>query len=461
MARLGRAARHTPTIHRGRFFAPGPVEETITNVAFSDQNLLSAEAQAANQSGSGSFTTADSTAESKTNVATSSQTILDSPALIDALVNLMVSSQTILQALAESDGNSGTGSQSQSEATAESDGNSAASSQTIAQALSDAEINLNNGAHTVSDATADTRTNTQLSTQSFLEGSLDSLINSALAILAIVLDATSDSQESSATGSITESPDSTGDGVTTTQLSTQTLDEQITGGNQVTDTLTNVGTSDQSLLSAEAQAAIASGSGSFTTADATSETDTNTETSTQTIGETILVGIFDTLVVTGTSVHTLLSAEAQAANQSGAGSFITADATSETRTNQGTGSITLSDGSADTLSVSAQSTNTLANERLAEGPINSGTGTPIYAESTTLALNTATSTHTLLEDIQVFIFVVPPIDLELSSSIESVTATSDEEGRLTLSSGGDSADVESEGSPGLVIQDSPSSVEIQ
>ena len=165
-----------------------------------------------------------------------------------------------------------------------------------------------------------------------------------------VLSAEAQDLNQSGQGSFTTA-DATAETINSSATSTQTFDEAIgdTVSNSATSTQstlealaetdTNSATSTQTILSAEAQDANNAGTGSFTVADATAETTTNSATSVQTIDE--VIAITETITSDATSVPAILTAEAQELNNSGAGSFTTADATAESPTLIATASISI------------------------------------------------------------------------------------------------------------------------
>lgn len=270
--------------------------DVLTNEVTGTQTILSAEAQAINESGVGSFTIADATAESTTSTGTGTLSLVE--ALAEIVLNVATAIHIILSALADTEGNTGS------------------------------------GTTTISDATAETTTNSNSSGQTQTEAEAQDIFNVGVNTPSITEDFVGNVEET----------------LIVTGVSTHTFGIEAT-----LETDSSVGTSTPVISTADAESTANSGSGTSTLSDATAEFITNVLVASQTISEALaeilsnsqtssqtLVDLFaDALVNSASSTITILSAEAQELNNSGLSSFVTADATAEELLNLMVAEITL------------------------------------------------------------------------------------------------------------------------
>lgn len=313
--------------------------------------------------------------------------------------------------------NEATSNQTLSEAEAQAIDNSSSSSITVLSAEAQDLNNSGQGSFTVADATAETVSVSQTSTQDILEALAETITSDATAIITLTAEATAETNTNTATNTpailSAEAQDInnsgtgsfiTADATAEIVLSSATSDQTILELIAIIDDLLNFATSVISILSAEAQEANNSGSGSFTTADATAETVLNSATADQTILEDIFGTVTETIDNVSTSSIAILSAEAQDANISGTGSFSVADATAEIILNSATAIQTIEEALAETFTNSATNAPAIISSDL-ETLVNTGTASHTDAEAIAESMASSTvASHSMLENGTVRLF---------------------------------------------------------
>src|SRR5574338_770838 len=138
--------------------AVGSVSETIDNVANSLQLIVEFQSEQEIISGSGSQAlTAEATAETDSNSATGSQTLLENIQLSgDVLDNINTGSQTLSEAVAESPQNSATSDQLLTERQPETEDNTATGTQSIYEVLAETASNVGTASQSITDQVPET-----------------------------------------------------------------------------------------------------------------------------------------------------------------------------------------------------------------------------------------------------------------------------------------------------------------
>ena len=369
--------------------------DLLTSTSTSTQSLsFDATSQATDSSGSSSQAmSVEATAETDSNTESSSQSILEQIGIYDIVTSTGTAVQVLfLDATSESGSSSGSSSQSlTAEATSETDSSSSTSTQSISL-----------------DATSESSRNTETSSQS------------------ISFDAATDSLSSSGNGSQAMSVEATAEGEFQSETSTQSIFEDIITSVQQ-ETFFNVATSLQSLsLEATSESNTGSTSGSQSLGlDATFQNIDNSSSNTQKLG---VDASADTSSSSGNSTQAMnveATAEADTSSAQGSQSF-GLDATSETDRNTGTGSQSLVSADADSLVSIGTALTRLNLDATAEGGTSSASSSQSIPNQNDLLLTIGLALATILEVIVAPVIAAPTrVDAYVDAESQTVFAAQD------------------------------------